>query len=112
MSHWAELDENNIVLRVIVGNNSKHDEGYNWIVKNLGGVWIKTSYNKNIRKNFAGVGYYYDENLDAFIPPKPFASWTLDKETCIWEPPVNYPSDGGNYKWNEENLNWELIDNG
>ena len=91
MAHWAELDENNIVIRVTVGNNEDPDEGYQWIVENLGGRWIKTSYNGKIRKNYAGVGFSYDETLDAFIPPKPeiddqTLSWVLNEETCQWEP--------------------------
>lgn len=92
MSHWAEIDENNIVLRVLVGDNNDPagDEGYQWLINNLGGTWIKTSYNANIRKNYAGVGYYYDEALDAFIPPKPNCHpdlITFDEETCRWNCP-------------------------
>ena len=73
MSHWAEIDENNKVIRVLVGDNNdpKGDEGYQWLVDNLGGNWVKTSYNGNIRYNYAGVGYTYDEVYDAFIPPEP-----------------------------------------
>jgi hypothetical protein len=88
MSHWAEIDENNIVLRVTVGNNEdpNGDEGYQWLIDNLGGTWIKTSYNANIRKNFAGIGYTYDEPRDAFIPPKPTeGNWILDEDTCQWQ---------------------------
>ena len=88
MSHWAELDENNIVLRVLVGDNNdpNGDEGYQWLIDNLGGRWIKTSYNKNIRKNYAGINYTYDEVLDAFIPPKPEEkNWMLNEDTCQWE---------------------------
>ena len=72
MSHWAEIDSNNKVIRVLVGDNNdpNKDEGYIWLLNNLGGRWIKTSYNGNIRKNYAGVGYTYDEELDAFIPPE------------------------------------------
>jgi hypothetical protein len=112
MAHWAEIDGNNIVLRVLVGDNNdpNGDEGYQWLIDNLGGNWIKTSYNNNIRKNYAGIGFTYDENLDAFIPPKPFDSWKLNKKTCLWQPPIIYPSDGFSYKWNEENLDWELLD--
>ena len=85
MAHWAEIDENNIVLRVTVGDNNEPDEGYQWIMDNLGGTWIKTSYNGNIRKNFAGVGYTYNESLDAFIAPQPDkGSWVLDENTCQW----------------------------
>jgi hypothetical protein len=86
MSHWAEVDENNIVLRVTVGDNNDPagDEGYQWLIDNLGGTWIKTSYNKNIRKNFAGIGMYYDAVRDAFIPPKCHDSATLNEQTCLW----------------------------
>jgi hypothetical protein len=109
MSHWAEIDENNIVLRVLVGDNNdpNGDEGYQWLIDNLGGTWVKTSYNGNIRKNYAGVLYYFDEERDAFIAPKPFNSWVLDEETCQWQAPVPYPTDGLMYVWNEENANWE-----
>jgi hypothetical protein len=100
MAHWAEIDNNNIVLRVTVGDNNdpNGDEGYQWLIDNLGGTWVKTSYNGNIRKNYAGVGYKYDEARDAFIPPKPsdsiifpngynkiFNGWELNEETCQWE---------------------------
>lgn len=73
MAHWAELDNNNIVLRVLVGDNNDPagDEGHQWLIDNLGGRWIKTSYNGNIRYNYAGIGYKYDEVADAFIAPKP-----------------------------------------
>ena len=89
MSHWAEVDENNIVLRVLVGDNNDPagDEGYQWLLDNLGGTWIKTSYNRNIRKNYAGIGYSYDVERDAFIAPKPDCHpnlVTLDEETCRW----------------------------
>ena len=84
MAHWAEIDENNIVLRVTVGSNEEPDEGYQWLLDNLGGTWIKTSYNGNIRKNFAGIGFSYDEERDAFIPPKPEGDYELDDETCLW----------------------------
>ena len=108
MSHWAELDENNIVLRVTVGDNNdpNGDEGYQWLIDNLGGRWVKTSYNGTIRKNFAGVGYTYDEERDAFIPPKPYDSWFLHEGVCRWEPPVAYPLDGGPYTWDEETVSW------
>jgi hypothetical protein len=88
MSHWAELNENNIVLRVTVGDNNDPagDEGYQWLIDNLGGTWVKTSYNGNIRKNYAGIGYTYDQTRDAFIPPKPeLGEWILNEDTCIWE---------------------------
>lgn len=111
MAHWAELDENNYVIRVTVGDNNdpNGDEGYQWLLDNLGGRWVKTSYNGNIRKNYAGTGFYYDEERDAFIPPKPYESWLLDEETCRWEPPVPYPADGAFYAWNEETQSWDSI---
>jgi hypothetical protein len=89
MSHWAEVDSNNTVLRVLVGNNSDPNEGYDWLIENLGGTWVKTSYNGNIRKNYAGIGYTYDEARDAFIAPKPecHPEVTLDEETCTWSCP-------------------------
>jgi hypothetical protein len=85
MAHWAEIDENNIVLRVTVGDNNEPDEGYQWLIDNLGGTWIKTSYNGNIRKNFAIVGGSYNETLDAFIPEKCHEEATLNEDTCLWE---------------------------
>jgi hypothetical protein len=95
MAHWAEIDKNNIVLRVTVGSNDHFDEGYKWLIDNFGGTWIKTSYNTYagvhvlggtpLRKNFAGIGYTYDEERDAFIPPKPTeGDWELNEETCCW----------------------------
>jgi hypothetical protein len=106
MSHFAELDENNVVLRVLVGDNDSPNEGYDWFVENLGGRWVQTSYNANFRKHFAGIGFTYNEELDAFTPPKPFESWILDEETCLWQPPVPMPEDGKVYSWNEESLTW------
>ena len=86
MSHWAEIDENNVVIRVVVGDNNdpNGDEGYQWLIDNVGGTWIKTSYNATIRKNFAGVGFTYDETRDAFISPEPIGNIGLDEETCQW----------------------------
>jgi hypothetical protein len=108
MSHWAEVDENNIVLRVLVGDNDdpNGDEGYQWLIDNLGGRWIKTSYNGNIRKNYAGIGYIYDEERDAFIPPKPYPSWLLNEDTCLWKPPISYPKDNKEYYWDENSFSW------
>ena len=88
MSHWAEIDETNTVIRVLVGDNNDPagDEGYQWFIDNLGGTWVKTSYNGNIRKNFAGIGHLYDPIRDAFISPKPDGDqWVLNEETCQWE---------------------------
>jgi hypothetical protein len=91
MAHWAEINENSIVLRVLVTDNNDPagDEGYQWLIDNLGGTWIKTSYNANIRKNFAGIGSLYDPIRDAFIPQKPDLGdpsiWVLNEDTCQWE---------------------------
>ena len=121
MAHYAFLDENNIVTEVIVGKN-ENEEGINWEqhYSNFRGQLCKrTSYNTQggvhkfggtpFRKNYAGIGYTYDLQRDAFIPPKPFNSWILNENTCNWDAPVARPNDGNMYKWNEEILNWELI---
>jgi hypothetical protein len=112
MSHWAEINQDNVVVRVLVGDNNdpQGDEGYKWLLDNLGGTWVKTSYNGNIRKNYAGIGYTYDSARDAFISPKPFDSWILDEATCRWKAPTPYPTDGFTYFWNELDLAWELAD--
>ena len=87
MSHFAEIDQSNKVLRVVVGDNNDPagDEGFQWLVDNLGGTWIKTSYNGNIRKNFAGIGYTFDADRDAFIPAKCHDEAILNEETCRWD---------------------------
>ncbi len=86
MSHWAEIDNENKVVRVLVGDNNDPagDEGYQWLIDNLSGTWIKTSYNGNIRKNYAGVGYTYDATRDAFIAPEPDNATGFDEDTCRW----------------------------
>jgi hypothetical protein len=106
MAHFAELDENNIVTRVLVTDNDFPNEGYDWLVETFGGTWVQTSYNATIRKNFAGIGFNYDETRDAFIPPKPFESWLLNEETCNWEAPKPYPTDEKPYNWDEESQEW------
>ena len=115
MAHFAEIDENNSVQRVIVvHNNELLDEngeekealGVAFCKSLLGGTWLQTSYNKNMRKNFAGIGFTYDIVRDAFIPPKPYDSWVLDEATCLWEAPVAYPSDENYYEWDETNTRW------
>jgi len=103
MSHWAELDENNTVLRVIVGSNEDQDEGYTWIMNNLGGTWVQTSYNSTIRKQFAGIGFTYDPTADVFITPQPYASWSLDGDHD-WQAPTSMPE--GDWMWDEETLSW------
>ena len=109
MSHWAEIDTNNKVIRVLVGNNNDPagDEGYQWLIDNLGGTWIKTSYNNKIRKQYAGRGFTYDPVADVFIAPQPYASWSLDKN-FNWQPPVPKP-DSMCY-WDESTLSWIEIE--
>lgn len=118
MAHFAELDENNIVTRVIVvdnkdildaeGNESEA-KGIVFCNELLGGKWIQTSYNSKFRKNYAGIGFFYDKTRDAFIGPKPFESWVLDETTCRWEAPVPRPVDPDNtYIWNEESGQWDV----
>ena len=107
MSHWAQIDENNIVTQVLVGPNYG-DEGEAFF-NALGGTWIKTSYNGNIRKNYAGIGFVYDATRDAFIGPKPYNSWLLDEDTCRWQAPVPYPTDNLMYEWYEELTDWKPI---
>ena len=112
MAHFAQINNQNIVVNVLVTDNNdpNGDEGYQWLIDNLGGTWIKTSYNGNIRKNYAGIGWTYDFERDAFISPKPFESWILDEDTCRWEAPTPYPTNGFTYEWNEAELAWELKD--
>jgi hypothetical protein len=107
MSHWAELDDNNKVLRVLVGDNNDPagDEGYQWLIDNLGGTWVKTSYNAKFRYNYAGKGYSYDPIDDAFIAPAPYPSWILNNDKQ-WIPPVAHPQDEKTYFWNEEAGEW------
>jgi len=107
MAHWAEIDENNIVLRVTVGDNNESDEGYQWLLDNLGGTWIKTSYNNNIRGVFAGIGYSYNPDEDIFITPQPYPSWT--RNGSYWEAPTPMPTDGKSYKWDEDTTSWVEI---
>jgi hypothetical protein len=112
MAHFAELDDQNIVIRVLVTDNNdpNGDEGYQWLIDNLGGTWIQTSYNANFRKNFAGIGYSYNQELDSFVAPQPYPSWKLDKRNSRWKAPVAYPTDGFTYSWNEDSLAWKLTD--
>jgi hypothetical protein len=116
MAHYAFLDNDNIVTEVIVGiDETELIEGLDpeiWYGNFRGQVCKRTSYNGNYRKNYAGVGYSYDEERDAFIAPKPFESWVLNEETCLWKAPVAYPTDGERYVWNDTVLNWKLLDLG
>jgi hypothetical protein len=112
MAHYAFLDQNNVVTEVITGiDENELIEGLDpeiWYAEFRGQVCKRTSYNGNIRKNYAGIGFTYDEQLDAFIPPKPFNSWTLDENTCQWVAPIAYPTDGFTYVWNENRGEWEI----
>lgn len=107
MAHFAEIDENNIVLRVLVVDNEQEQRGQEFLSVDLGlgGTWIQTSYNGNFRKQFAGRGYEYDSVADVFIQPQPYPSWSLD-ENFDWQPPIPYPNDGADYLWNEEDQSW------
>lgn len=114
MAHYAFLDENNIVTEVITGRNEDEvvDGISDWEAyygELRGQRCVRTSYNANIRKNYAGIGFYYDEARDAFIPPKPYESWLLNEDTCRWEAPIPYPTDGVMYTWNEAAGDWEAI---
>lgn len=117
MAHFAQLNEENLVTQVIVvANQDTADQdgveneaiGIEFCTNLLGGRWKQTSYNGNIRKNYAGIGYKYDADLDAFIPPKPYPSWTLT-EACQWKAPLDYPTDGKRYTWNEETTSWDEV---
>lgn len=110
MAHFAEIDQNNIVLRVLVVDNAHELGGIEYLTYDLklGGRWIQTSYNGNIRKNFAGIGYSYDNTRDAFIPPKPFPSWILNEVTCQWVAPVAMPVDVQMCQWDEGTLSWSV----
>ncbi len=131
MASFAKIGLNNKVIEVLsVVNEVLHDSngieqeviGIDFLTKLTGyPVWKQTSYNthggvhdKNgipFRKNHAGIGYTYDEDRDAFIPPKPFKSWILNESTCLWESPIPYPQDNNKYNWNEQNQSWDLIEN-
>ena len=114
MAHYAFLDENNFVTEVITGKDETelidglHPEIWYGNFRNQ--VCKRTSYNANIRKHYAGIGYKYDESLDAFIPPKPYNSWLLDESTCLWQSPIPYPNNGNIYVWNEENQSWDEVE--
>jgi hypothetical protein len=114
MAHYAFLDSNNIVTEVIPGiDETELIEGKDteiWYGEFRGQVCVRTSYNGNIRKNYAGIGFTYDLDRDAFISPKPYESWLLVEETCQWEAPVPYPDDGLMYSWNEELTDWEATE--
>jgi hypothetical protein len=117
LAHFVRL-ENGIVVQGIVVNNAElldengvenESKGIVFCSNLLGGTWKQTSYNARIRKNYAGIGYTYDETLDAFIPPKPFASWVLDTDKAQWKAPIDYPTEEGRFSWNEETKSWDVI---
>jgi hypothetical protein len=115
MAHFAKLDENNTVTEVIVVHNNElldengnesEQKGIDFCISLFDGTWIQTSYNASIRKNFAGIGFTYDAERNAFIPPKPFASWLLNENTCNWYAPVEMVDTGKAQYWDEETLSW------
>jgi hypothetical protein len=113
MSYFAKVNNDNIVEQVVVAESAE------WCEANIGGTWLQTSYNTSggvhhaggtpLRKNYAGIGYSYDPDRDAFIPPNPYASWTLNEDTCLWEPPTPKPTDNNMYEWDESDLDWKVI---
>lgn len=121
MAHYAFLDENYVVTEVIVGRDESNFDWERHYGDIRGQLCKRTSYNTSggvhlgggtpFRKNYAGIGYTYDPQLDAFIPPKPFASWILDETTCLWAPPTPMPTDGKMYSWDENTLAWTEIQN-
>jgi hypothetical protein len=114
MAHYAFLDADNIVTEVIVGIDEteliEDKDPETWYGEFRGQRCVRTSYNGNIRKNYAGIGYAYSDDLDAFIPPKPYESWILNEETANWDAPIPYPEDGVIYRWNEDEGDWEAIE--
>ena len=119
MAHFAKLDENNVVIEVLAVHNNEllqdgvesEAKGIQFLVDWSGGYtnWKQTSYNRNIRKNYAGIGYTYDATRDAFIPSKPFPSWTLNETTCLWDAPTPMPTDGERYQWDEATTSWVAV---
>lgn len=116
MAHFAEIDQNSTVLRVVVVANSDTSDqhgnevesvGQEFCNRLLGGNWVQTSYNANFRKHYAGIGFTFDAERNAFIPPKPFPSWNLDEETCNWNPPTPKPS--GDWYWDESTTSWKEV---
>ena len=119
MAHFAQLDENNIVVQVIVGVDEPHD-GEAIYAQTTGTIWKKTSYNTvggvhllggtPFRKNYAGIGFTYDAQRNAFIAPQPYPSWVLNEQTCQWDSPIQYPNDDKRYQWDEQTTSWKEID--
>ena len=128
MAHFVKLNAENYVIFVTVARDEDENREVE-ISQETGEIYKRTSYNtrggvhyqadnntpsidqsKSFRKNYAGIGYYYDSIRDAFIPPKPFPSWTLNEDSCLWDSPVPYPNDGKMYRWNEDIVNWEIVE--
>ncbi len=112
MAHFAEVDTNDVVLRVLVVGNDQEHRGQEFLADDLalGGTWVQTSYNGNMRKNYAGVGFTFDRARDAFIAPKPYPSWVLDEQTCVWDAPTPMPVvEGKMFTWVEADLNWQEV---
>jgi hypothetical protein len=119
MAHFAEIDDNNLVVRVLVVDDLHENDGETYLanIVGLGGRWVKTSYNTQLgvhanggtplRKNYAGIGFTYDSERDAFIPPKTYPSWVLNEESCVYEAPVEKPTDDAIYLWDEDTLSWK-----
>ena len=107
MAHFAELDANNTVVRVLVVPDEQEHRGHDFLANDLklGGTWLQTSYNNRIRKQYAGIGFTYDTDADVFVAPQPFNSWSLD-ENHDWQPPTPMPTDGKKYAWDEDELAW------
>ena len=120
MAHFAKIGLNNKVIEVLVVNNEvlkdsngieQEVNGIDFLTKLTGwSIWVQTSYNGSFRKNFAGIGFAYDENRNAFISPKPFNSWTLNESTCRWEAPISMPQNDNQYSWNESTLTWDIVE--
>lgn len=119
MAHFAQLDENNVVLQVIVVNDAEllgqtsteqENSGAQFCATLFGGNWVQTSYSSQFRKNFAGTGFFYDTVRDAFITPKQYNSWVLNEDTCQWQSPIEYPADGKTYAWDEPTHAWVQVD--
>lgn len=121
MAYFARIEQG-IVTEVLSVSDEQEHRGQNFLADDLGlgGVWVQTSYNTRggvhinggtpLRKNYAGIGYTYDEQRDAFIPPQPYASWVLDEDSCLWESPVPYPADGQMYQWDEATVSWVFVE--
>ena len=117
MAHFAKIEDGVVTQVVVVDNKDTSDAsgvekeyiGAAFLERLLGGTWKQTSYNGNMRKNYAGIGYTFNADIDAFVPPKPYASWTLNNDTAQWQPPVAMPDDGGLYAWNEDEQSWDSM---